>query len=76
MKLFIILAAILIQGCAAQIHIVCVDASVDYKSARQGAITCQHGGVSVITGKVAISDETAQVLIGGTVDVLDPTPDF
>ena len=67
--LLTIQAAILLQGCAGEIVIKWTDpdtnieTSVEYTSARRAAITVSSAGVSIITGQLAINDETVRVLV-------------
>jgi len=69
MKTLLIILTLSLTSCAAQITIrwtdpeTSIENTIEYTSARQAAITIDQSGVTVITGKVAISDETAQVLI-------------
>jgi hypothetical protein len=61
-------------GCAADIDLTMTDVEcgtveVNYKSARKAAISMSCEGITVITGEVAINNESVQVLtrVGGEV---------
>ena len=82
MRLLLIILLPLLTGCAGKIIIKWTDPttlvqnSIDYTSMRRAVITIDKDGVAVMTGQIAISDETAQVLIGEVGSVAKPVPDF
>ena len=82
MKPILLIILLVLSGCAGHIEIrwtdpvTLVENRVDYTSMRRAVITIDKDGVAVMTGQVAISDETARVLINRVGDVLDPVPDF
>ena len=71
-----LLILLLLTGCAATITITVNDPEtgkeltrVEYKSARKALIQIDGTKVDIVTGEVAISQETAQVLVKELTDI-------
>ena len=74
--LLLILAVFILANCAATIKVRVHDpvtgnliTSVDYNSARKALIRVEGIKVDIVTGEVAISQETAQVLVKELTDI-------
>ena len=70
MKILLLLVCLILVGCTATIKVRVHDpvtgkllTSVDYNSARKALIRVEGIKVDIVTGEVAISQETAQVLV-------------
>ncbi len=75
--LMLFLAMAVLAGCQASITVKFIDPDTDwltvveYKSMRKALIEVDKNGVMVVTGEVAIDQETARVLIRETASAID-----
>ncbi len=75
--LMLFLAMAVLAGCQATIKVKLTDqdgkvlCDIVYESMRKALIECDKNGVMVVTGEVAIDQETAKVLIRETASVID-----